>query len=216
MEAKTDFKAMPFKKKVGYIWDYYRFPIFLVFFIAIFLISWIQFAMKEKESVLDLLFLNGEPAQENATGLDEFFTLQGFDKEKQEITVLTHLRLVLSEDSYDKSDYNTVRSIAAKFTLGDLDIFAAPQQIYNEYAASGYIADLRTVLSEEELKAYEDLLVYATNIDTNETFPCALDLSDNHWIQEFGYYENDCCFGFTSNGDGIELAKEFLFYILNY
>jgi len=100
--------------------------------------------------------------------------------------------------------------------VGELDIFASPHQIYDNYASSGYVTDLRTIFSEEELTIYEDLLIYTTLLETGENFPSAFNLEGNQWLKEKGYYTDGCYMGITINSDDPELAKEFILYLLNY
>ena len=215
MEARPDFKNMSTKKKLGYVWDYYRFHIGGIIVLAIVFGSIIHHYATLKDSVMDMIFINAYSPYEGPQGFDNFFEEQGFDPNKEEITVATSLSFALTEDSY-QVDYYTVQSLDAMIAVGDVDIFAAPWQIYDAYAAAGYIADLRIVFTEEELLAYEDLLIYATSVETGETMPCGFDLSNNRWVMEYDYYTDNCRFGIPANADDAELAKEFLLYILEY
>ena len=215
MEARPDFKNMSTKKKLGYVWDYYRFHIGGIIVLAIVFGSIIRHYATLKDSVMDMIFINAYSPYEGPQGFDNFFEEQGFDPNKEEITVATSLSFALTEDSY-QVDYYTVQSLDAMIAVGDVDIFAAPWQIYDAYAAAGYIADLRIVFTEEELLAYEDLLIYATSVETGETMPCGFDLSNNRWVMEYDYYTDNCRFGIPANADDAELAKEFLLYILEY
>ena len=216
MEAKPDFKNMSKKKKLGYIWDYYRFHIGGILVLAIVFGSIIHHYATTKESVMDAIFINGYSPYEGLLGLDEFFNEQGFDAKTQEINITTSLRLALTEDSY-QADYYTLESLNAMFAVGDVDIFASPRQLYEQFAPAGYVADLRTVFSEEELLNYEDILLFATSTETGEKMPCGFDMSDNRWLKEYEYYsDGNCHMGIPANADNPELAKEFLLYILNY
>lgn len=215
MEARPDFKNMSAKKKLEYVWDYYKFHIGGILVLAITLCSIIHHYATLKDSVLDMIFMNAQNTYENSYGLDEFFTMQGFDASTQEITVTTSLSFALTEDSY-QVEYYTVQTLSAMFAVGDVDIFAAPWQLYDEYAAAGYVADLRTVFTEDELSLYEDKVLYTTSTETGETMPCGFDFSDNRFLQEYKYYTDNCHMGIPANADDAELAKEFLLYLLNY
>ncbi len=214
MEAKPNFKEMSTQKKVGYVWDYYRYHILGTIVAIAILVSIVHHYATLKESVFDMMFLNAMDI-EQPENLTTFFEQMGFDTETQEISVNTSMGFTISGDGYVDDPYTT-QAVAAMFTVGDLDMFAAPSQIYNAYAAVGYLADLRVIFTDEELAQFEEQLVYVTLSETGEEIPCGFDLTDNAWVKESGYYSGECYFGITSNGDGSDLARDFLMYVLTY
>lgn len=215
MEAKPDFKSMSTQKKLGYVWDYYRFHILGVIVLVFTLGSIIHHYATLKESVLDMLFLNAYTLDDEGAPFHEFIDVQGFDSEKQTITVTTSLSFALEENSYQQ-DYYTIQTLSALFAAGNLDVFASPYQIYNDFASVGYVADLRSVFTEEELASYGDMVIYTTDANTGDVFPSGFDLTGNRWVKESGYYEEGCYLSVTANTDTPELTKEFILYILNY
>ena len=158
MEAKPDFKSMSTKKKLGYIWDYYKFHIGGTIVLIFALYSIIHHYATVKDSALDMLFLNAATPLEETATLDEFLLDHGYDLEEYEILVTTSLSFVLQEGSYQQ-DYYTIQTLSALFAAGELDLFASPYQIYNDFASVGYVADLRTVFTEEELASYGDMII---------------------------------------------------------
>ena len=216
MEARPDFKNMSAKNKLNYVWDYYRLPIGIILILTIIFIAIFNHYSSMKESVMNAVFINGYSPYEGLPGLEEFFDSQGFDADTQEIQIVTSLKLTLTDATY-MDDYYTLESLNAMFAVGDMDIFAAPKQLYSQFAPAGYVADLRSVFSEEELSVYRDLLIYVENTETGENIPCGFDMSENKWLKEFEYYsEGDCHMGIPANADGPEIAKAFLLYLLNY
>jgi len=102
------------------------------------------------------------------------------------------------------------------FSTGDVDVFAMPPQVFDEYASAGYTIDLSSVFTEDELTAYSDKIVYATLAETGEHFPSAFNLKDCNWLEEYGFYAGDYYMAITVNTDSPELTKEFILYILEY
>lgn len=215
MEAKPDFKAMSTSKKLGYVWDYYRFHIVGIIILVIVFGSIIHHYATLKDSVLNMLFLNASTPLEETSAFDDFLLEQGYDLKEQEILVTTSLSFALEEASY-QADYYSLQTLTALFAAGDLDVFASPYQIYNDFASAGYVADLRTIFTEEELSSYEDIIIYTTLTETGETFPSAFNLEGNRWIEASGYYEDGCYFAVTANTDNPDLTKAFILYVLNY
>ena len=214
MEAKPDFKAMSTQKKLGYVWDYYRFHILGIIVLVITAGSIIHHYATLKESVLDMLFLNAHAIEEPQKPFEDFLSARGYDLSDYEIRVTTSLRFALREGSYQE-DYYTIQTLSALFAAGDLDIFTAPQQIYNDFASAGYVADLRTVFTEDELASYGDMVIYTNLLETKEAFPSGFNLEGNPWMIENGYYDDGCYLSITANTDNPELTKEFILYILN-
>lgn len=214
MEAKPDFKAMSTQKKLGYVWDYYRFHILGTIVLVITAVSIIHHYATLKDSVLDMLFLNAYTVEDEQKPFEDFLTAQGYDMTNYEIRVTTTLGFTLEEGSYQQ-DYYTIQTLSALFAAGDLDVFAAPHQIYNDFASSGYVADLRTVFTEEELASYGDMIIYTTLLETGETFPSGFNLEGNQWLIENGYYDEGCYLAISANTDSPDLTKEFILHILN-
>ena len=214
MEAKPNFKEMTYKKKLEYIWDYYKFFILGSIFIIYALSSTIYNHFTEKECLLKMIMVNGTIPYDGAIFADDFLLEKGFNPDTQEI-IVSSVGLTLSEKTYQQ-DYYTVQALIARLTSGDIDIMSAPPEIFKDYAQEGYFLNLQTIFSEDELALYKEYLVYATDINTNENYPCGLDLSNNTWIEKYGYYYDDCQFGILYNLPHLETTKEFLLYILNY
>lgn len=214
MEAKPNFKAMPLSKKAGYVWDYYRFHILGTIIALIIAGSVIHHYATLKDSVLDMLFLNAYTLDDDQAPFEDFMAEHGYDTTDYEISVTTTLSFALEEGSY-KQDYYSVQTVSALFAAGDLDIFTAPHQIYNDFSSAGYAADLRDIFTEEELAEFDDIIIYTTLSETGETFPSALNLEGNQWLIRNGYYDNGCYLAVAANTDNPELTKEFIYYILN-
>lgn len=87
---------------------------------------------------------------------------------------------------------------------------SAPSNIFTDSASEGYFSDLKDIFTEEELSLYEEFLVFTTDPETNVTYPCAFDLSNNSWIKEYNYYDGNCYFGILYNCPNLGITKDFL------
>lgn len=203
MEAKPDLKAMTGKERASYIWDYYKLHILsglVVFIIAVIVIFQIA---TYKDSALNILMVDSyNPYGEEPEGISEFFKQEGLDGAKQKISV----EFLFSGDKME---------LSMKLTVGETDVFIAPDTLYNEYALSGCMADLTDYFTAEELEQYGDLLYYTTDSETNESYPCGILLTDNPWIIANGYGNITCCFGITHNSESA-VAADFLRFVLTY
>ena len=215
MEAKPDFKNMSTEKKLGYVWDYYRFHILGIIILVTVFGSIIHHYVTLKTAVLDMIFLNAYSAENENDPFEGFLREQGYDPNEYEVYLTTSLGFVLTEDDY-QPDYTTLQALSAMFSTGEVDVFATPPQVFGEYASAGYITDLSTIFTEDELAAYSDRIVYSTLTETGESFPSAFNLNDCDWLKDYGYYDGDYYMAITVNSDSPDLTKEFILYILEY
>ena len=214
MESRPNFKEMTTKKKIEYIWDYYKVIILCSIFAIYAIGSAIYNHVTEKECMLKLIMINGNIPYDGAIFADDFLQEQELNPETQEI-VVSSIGLGLTNETYQE-DYNTTQALIVRLTSGNIDIMSAPSEIYKDYAKEGYYHNLNDIFTPDELARYEDLLVFTTDSVTNETYPCGFDLSNSTWIDKYGYYSGDCQFGIIYNCTHIELAREFLLFVLNY
>lgn len=212
MEAKPKFKEMNTKKKIEYIWDYYKVIILCSIFAIYAIGSAIYNHVTEKECLLKLIMINGNIPYDGAIFADDFLQEQDLKPDTQEI-VVSSIGLGLTNETYQE-DFNTTQALIVRLTSGNIDIMSAPSDIYKDYAKEGYYSNLNDIFTPDELARYEDLLVFTTDSVTNETYPCGFDLSNSRWIDKYGYYSGDCQFGIIYNCTHTELAKEFLLFIL--
>ena len=214
MEAKVNLKELPTKKRISYIWDYYKLWIIGGLFALYTLISGIYQYATAKECLLQLIMVNAKISINETIFAEDYLVAAGFDLEEYELNA-SSIELKMTPESYQQ-DYYTMQSMIARLTSGDIDIFAASASIFAPYAAEGYLMNLKEIFTESELSEYEAYIVYTTDSKTNETYPCAFDFSQNKWIKQHGYYSDSCQFGILYNSSNIEQAKDFLLYILNY
>ena len=213
MEKKTAFKDLSRKAKVQYIWDYYRWHIIAAICLVAFVISMIVHYAAYRESVLDIVMVNTlNPYEENVSSTDEFFEQEGFTK-KEEVTVDTSI--TFSDDDNYSTNYYSDQKLTLKLSVGGADVLFAPEFVFQQYADAGSLMPLTDYLTADELEQYKDMIVYATDSETGETLPCGLELNDNQWLSDYGYYTGTVCFGIAYATDNKGNAVDFFHYVMN-
>ena len=193
MEKKTAFKDLSRKAKVQYIWDYYRWHIIAAICLVAFVISMIVHYAAYRESVLDIVMVNTlNPYEESVSSTDEFF----------------------EHDNYSTNYYSN-QKLTLKLSVGGADVLFAPEFVFQQYADAGSLMPLTDYLTADELEQYKDMIVYATDSETGETLPCGLELNDNQWLSDYGYYTGTVCFGIAYAADNKENAVDFFHYVMN-
>lgn len=214
MEAKVELKELPPKKRVAYIWEYYKVWILIGLFAIYSIISGIYQYATAKEPLFQMIMLNGSISLDERIFAEDYLTDAGYSIDDYEIKVST-MTMHFNEFSY-ADDYNTMQSFVARITSGDIDLISAPKDLFDPYGKEGYLMDLTKVFSEDELLKYKPYLVYTTDDLTNTTYPCAFDFSQNEWVKKHAYYTDSCHYGIIYDCSNIEQVKQFLTYILNY
>ena len=92
----------------------------------------------------------------------------------------------------------------------DLYFWAGNQFQY--ILADAALADLRQVLPQSLLDAYQEKLVYTAPL-LEGGYPCAIALEGNWWAMENGQYDS-CCVGVDRNAKNLDQAVNFLTFIL--
>ena len=162
-------KKLRGKKRLQFIWDYYRLPILAAAFLLVFLILALVIRAPGKDTAVYVVWLNGI-GQEDSGYFDDLLAKAGCDTEKQHVDVNTTLSLGI--EGNEASDAQTLQVLSALFGIGDLDLFFADPENFDRYAAKDAFADLSEVLRTEVLEALheraEERLYYMTNGDGKE------------------------------------------------
>lgn len=213
MEKKTDFKALSNEAKVQYIWDYYKIHIFGTLIVVFILVSLIIHYVTYQEPFLNVIMINcNDPLDSDASGFDEFLENAGYDPNEQTVSLSSSLSF--SENIFGDS-YQELSVLATMIAAGGQDLFFGTGNIYLDYAEQGALMDLSTVLPAETLNVYEGHLLYSTNAGEKDPYPCAIELTDNAWLEKNNYY-NTCYFGIFDRTQNPDAAVEFATFLLDY
>lgn len=212
MEKKTDFKTLSGKAKVGYIWDYYKWPILVAVIVVSFVISLIHHYATYREPILNIIMINCKDSiAADDSGFDEFLTEYGYNPRNQPVSLSSSLQFPDSEYSTSYNDYQVLTMMIA---AGGQDLFFGTGDIFLDYAKQGALTDLSTVLPEELLEKYSDHLIYSTDGGEAEPYPCAVELTDNAWAQKNNYYDT-FYFGIFYQAGHPDTAVQFAEFLLN-
>ena len=203
------FMAMPFKKKLEHIWDYYRWHI-LIFLVVVFALgTWISQAIHQTEPILQVEMVNAYGSSDGGEAFADFLQQQGIPYYEDAVIVGRNIQL----DGPDASqNYGAAQMLFCTIAAGEPDlIFWDTDEVF-PMIDEGPLLDLRELLPEELLQEEKDSLVYGKL--NGETYPCGIYLEGNPWVQEHNYYVN-CTASVAVTCRDRELAKNFLLYLLH-
>ncbi len=215
-EEQKKVKDMPLSGKISYIWDYYKLPIiigiFVIIFIAVFIQDWIG---NNKPVYLDAVALNTildyDYDSDMATDLAKY---AGIDPKEYRVVIDTSMQIDLERNT--QIGMASEQKMLALFTAGEIDVMMAPEAVANFYAAEGAFSDVRTILSDDEIKALTDAgypLYYTTY--EGQTFPAGFYISNSDYLKRISAMgtfipEDNAIFAITSCIKNPEAAIQLL------
>ncbi len=140
-------------KKIQYLLDYYKFPLFLA---GVFLYAVIWFSTRSlthKDYLLYLGFVNFAPSETLTEELTENYRREMGYKGKDE-SILLQNNLFLSSDEnseYHPYTYATKMRILGAIDAEQLDLVLMDREAFDAFSQNGYLADLQALLSDEAL-----------------------------------------------------------------
>ena len=160
-EREEALRNSTLKEKISYYWYYYKWHAFIIGFAFVSVVSIIYNAITAKDIVLYAIFPNSTTLAEDngAAYVQTFADHIQLDTDKYEIYI--DRSLYLSDlSSYNEDTYAAVQKIATYVAAGEIDLMISDPDIFNYYMYLDYLADLRNILTEEQLARYADRLYY--------------------------------------------------------
>lgn len=218
---KEKLKTMGFREKVDYIWTYYRLPIVASVIILCLIVSFVHNIITMKDTLMYSMVINANTydnaEEENDSSqpklFQDYMNVKGYDLDKYQIDVNTTLMFDPAEDPA----YSDTRSYSVLTTLmmsGTVDNVMADKNIFDALANSGFLASLTNYLTPEELEAQKDHLIYATDPETEETFPVGISLDDSAVVKNSTLFYNVPVIGFVYGAPHKKESVEFLQYMM--
>lgn len=131
------------REKAGYIWDYYKLPIFAAVIAVCIVLSFLVHALTKKDTALSIAFINISMSTDSIDALTSPYikSLPGGAK-KYEIPVQ---RFILSSDASDSDTYEysyaSSVKLLAMITARDLDVVFMSTDCAEDFIKKGYIKE---------------------------------------------------------------------------
>lgn len=166
-EERESINSAPFAKKVEYFWDYYKWHTIISVAVLIMAVSFLVSFLTSKDSVLFVTMINGYATESGIDDVEsQYMDFIGANVNKEEVSINTSVYL-----NYETEDTNHMYGIQAVVTYlsgGELDAIACDEVSYINLAYLGTFVDLEEVLTEEEMKKYEEQIFYIDQVMLDE------------------------------------------------
>lgn len=208
------YKEQGFKAWLSYFLQYYKLHIFLVTLGIILVISFIYSMASKKTMALQVAFVNGIPNVPNEEFMADYLDFAGLDAEKYD-SYLDASFFIDLENTTPADQQNMDRFFMMSSAKG-IDAAIVNEGYFETLAKDGYLLDLTTVFSKEELSSMKEQLFYFDSPnDTHEgELLVGIEVSDAARLKNTAsFLDEKAYFCIISMSDNIENARKFFDYI---
>lgn len=174
-------KDMSFRERLGYFWYYYKVHTFAAILIIIFAVSLVHNIVTAKDYSFYGIMLNA-PSLDGEAMEASFGEYAGLDMENYDCFIDT--LSTLSYQNQTEYELATLQKMIALVQSKDLDVFVIDAQVFDNFSFNGMMLDLRNVLSEEELAAYQGRIYYLDNAEVRRAEEEVENQSDASILEE--------------------------------
>ena len=233
-EEKKKFSQLHGWKKLGYIWDYYKLPIFLLC-IALYAGGYLVYRqVTHREVVLYTALANIAPGEEVKEELGNgFLTSREIDLKKNECYLYSGLYLTTEINAVDQqSAYASQMKVLAAIDGEEMDVALMDKNAFDMFARAGYLCNISEFLSEKAAGLYQELEPFiesnvhilkdnATDAALNpevkyesetEEFPMAINVSEASLIKKAGF-NGEVYLGVIANSPRKDMAVDYISYL---
>lgn len=163
-KEREDIKNQPFKKRIAYFWEYYKWYVIIGIVAIILIITTVKSLLDRRDYALYGVLLNALPIEEvNESEHGETpFTLNfeeyaGVDTGKERVSL--NASLVMT-DLADQNSINARQFIMVYIAAHDLDLAVMDTPRFSKYAYEDSYMDLRDLLDNKTLESLSGKLFY--------------------------------------------------------
>lgn len=193
-------KTLKGKRLREFIWDYYKIPIITVVSLVLLFVLAGMLDLGRGDIAMYTILVNANEETES-TVFDDLLERAGMELGEKTVSVTANYKL--GGEFSELYDVETLQVLAAQFAIGDLDVFAANEEVFASYAQKDAFVDI-SLFAEPELLEKNDLYTYL-NSDGVEIVG-GIWLRQGSPLHEAGYYTGDVLIGVVANAQNLDEA----------
>lgn len=203
-----------FSGKLKYFTHYYKWHLLIALLVIVMGGSFIYEFATKKDTVLQVLMVNGFPNIESTEFMADFEEMLQLNPKKQE-TLLDDSFYINTESSTLYDEQNSEKLIVMS-SAGVVDVVIADRDYFLTMAENGFLLDLSTIFSPEQMALYADRSLYydsPNNLAQGEEL-VGIEITNSPKIVETQSYPNDrAYFCIIVNAPHPDTALTFLEYL---
>jgi hypothetical protein len=150
-EEREALKHGTFRQKFSYFWLYYKWHVIGGLAAVVFLGTFAHGVMTGKDDAFYGAFPNAwELEERSGEFLQGFAAFRGIDTGEYNVSIDSSLHIVA--DSMDETSIAATQKLMVYIAAGELDVLASDAAIFRQYAYNDVFADLRTLLTLEQME----------------------------------------------------------------
>jgi len=213
-ELKEILAPMTWRERLEYFWEYYK----IVFYVLIAIVLIINSIIGIKR--MPNIVFNGIAANVVVPDGAESYLMEdwlqeiGGDPEKERVS-FNLITFPSREELITEDELAYAQQAASLVSAQMLDYVLMDKNALEYYLGDRIFASLENVLTQEQLKQFENKLVYLEEGD-GTIYPVAIDISDTSFGQACASIDGMVFIGFPGNTTLADLTDEFFDYILKW
>lgn len=177
-EERAALKNRPFKERLSYFWEYYKWYVIGIVCVVLFVGSFVHQIVTKKDTALYAVMLNASTL--NPLDADDPYALEYAeyaDIDLNEYDIFFDTSFHISESGMDQNSYTSLQKLSVYTAAADLDVMITDTDSFRRYAYSYTLHDLRNFLSPEKIAELEPYFYYVDQkvVDEIETANSKLD-----------------------------------------
>ncbi len=206
------------KQKMEYIVEYYGIYILFISVGVLLVILFAIHVIQKKEYALNILPLNADGKNIQATGTDffkDFLENQEIDPNRNMVGV--NYTIYLDTESDEAINQEGLQMMQTLFMAQAVDVVLADETSFENIAADGYFARLQDYLPDEVIQQYKLCTISARNEETGQLMDVGIKVKNEGLLADTGWYSTPyVCIGLADNISHQRLAVQFLMEILKH
>ncbi len=222
-EERAALKTAPFKEKLSYFLDYYKWHVILTVTAIVVVTALVSQILSRKDTAFYLALINAVDTTSAELPDYDFTKHAGIDTEECEIVYDTSMCIDFS--TMTEYSISSAEKFVTHLAAAQLDVVISDEDIIRKYAHNETFYDLTRFLTEEQIEKYEPYFYYM-DYSVLEAINAAQDAYDYDFVPEYpdprrpeamekpvpvGLYVTDCPaltdrFQFTRGDSGVILS----------
>lgn len=166
ISIKEKFKTLSTKKKVEFIYDYYKLPIIAVL-LGIIIISYMVYSIATKQDTYcNITYYGSNAVSEELSTIKDTLNERLLSNDKKSSIFIESI--FISPDSNYGDDPTSTQAFAVKLAANEIDILLINKNYFNYFAAHDMLLDLNSLTGFDSLNLTENDLITAKNQSGNE------------------------------------------------
>lgn len=213
-EEISKLKQLTFRKKLEYIWDYYK-PLLagIIGFVILVCVAVRIVRGSQMVTELSVAFVNSQDLGQGSEALKAgFAAYSGLNGKNQEVELDSSY--VINLNGGDQMTAASQAKLMAVISAEALDVVVMPEDIYENYLKAGMYLDLAQALGEEFLESNSQMCVTGIQEDSGGEKVYGLRLLGNEKLEPL-YGTEPVVLSIVANSKNTKNAAKFVQYLLS-